>query len=71
MPALTHSRLRSRATSPWRFLLRLHQAVLMARSRRALARLDDHLLQDIGLTRHEAEAEAARSSWDAPLHWRA
>ncbi len=27
-----------------------------ARSRRALRQLDDHLLRDIGLTRHEAEA---------------
>ena len=42
----------------------------LAKSRRALLRLDDHLLRDIGLTRHVAEAEAARAPWDAPLHWR-
>jgi uncharacterized protein YjiS (DUF1127 family) len=40
------------------------------RSRRALQRLDAHLLNDIGLTRHEAEVEAARRPWDPPLHWR-
>ncbi len=40
------------------------------RSRRSLTRLDDRLLQDIGLTRAEAEAEAARPLWDAPAHWR-
>jgi uncharacterized protein YjiS (DUF1127 family) len=28
-------------------------------------------LHDIGLTRHEAEVEAARRRWDLPLHWRA
>jgi uncharacterized protein YjiS (DUF1127 family) len=43
----------------------------LARSRRALARLDDRLLRDIGLTRADAEAEAERPRWDAPPHWRA
>jgi uncharacterized protein YjiS (DUF1127 family) len=42
----------------------------LVRSRRALVRLDDHLLRDIGLTRAQAEAEALRPVWDAPLHWR-
>jgi uncharacterized protein YjiS (DUF1127 family) len=42
----------------------------VAQSRRALRRLDDHLLRDIGLTRHEAESEATRVPWDPPLHWR-
>ena len=45
-----------------------------ARSRRALRQLDDHLLRDIGLTRHEAEALASQpfraNAWDAPPHWR-
>ena len=51
-------------------MLRLLQAAELQRSRRALARLDDHLLRDIGLTRAEAEAEVRRGTWDAPLHWR-
>lgn len=40
------------------------------RQRRALARLDDAALQDIGLTRKEAETEARRPIWDAPESWR-
>jgi uncharacterized protein YjiS (DUF1127 family) len=34
-----------------------------ARQRRALAALDDHLLRDIGLTRHEAAREAHKPFW--------
>ena len=41
----------------------------IARSRRALAQLDNAQLNDIGLTRAEAEAEARRPAWDAPEHW--
>jgi uncharacterized protein YjiS (DUF1127 family) len=33
------------------------------RARRALARLDDHLLRDIGLDRMEAERETSRRFW--------
>jgi len=49
---------------------RIGQAIALRRSRRALAQLDDRLLRDIGLSRSEAEAELARSPWDAPPHWR-
>lgn len=42
----------------------------LSRSRRGLARLDDHLLRDIGVTRAEAIAEADRTPWNAPSHWR-
>ena len=38
-----------------------------ARQRRALAALDDRLLDDVGLTREESEREAARPPWDLPL----
>ncbi len=41
----------------------------LARQRRSLARLDDHLLDDIGLTRREANVEATRHIWDAPDNW--
>ena len=34
-----------------------------ARQRRQLARLDDALLKDIGLTRCDAEMEAAKPFW--------
>jgi uncharacterized protein YjiS (DUF1127 family) len=35
-----------------------------ARTRRCLARLDDRMLQDIGLSRTDALAEAERAPWD-------
>jgi len=35
-----------------------------ARSRRHLKRLDQHLLRDIGLTRHSAQCEAERPFWN-------
>ena len=34
-----------------------------SRQRRALARLDDHLLRDIGLTREEVRRECANPFW--------
>ncbi|TNE68375.1 MAG: DUF1127 domain-containing protein [Rhodobacteraceae bacterium] len=41
----------------------------ISRQRRALAALDDALLDDIGLTREEVLAESQRPAWDAPRHW--
>jgi uncharacterized protein YjiS (DUF1127 family) len=35
------------------------------RERRALARLDDHLLRDIGCSREEAARECAKPAWRA------
>lgn len=40
------------------------------RSRRALARLDAHLLRDIGVSDFHAAQEAKRALWDAPTPWR-
>jgi len=34
-----------------------------ARSRRELLALDDHMLKDIGITRVDAQYEAAKSFW--------
>lgn len=48
----------------------LARMVAVRRQRRALARLDDHLLEDIGVTREAAMEEAERAPWDAPGHWR-
>ena len=49
----------------WRWL----GAVLsVARERRELAMLDDHLLADIGLDRHSAEVESQRAFWDLPAN---
>ncbi len=42
----------------------------LRRQRKALLRLDDTALQDMGLTRKQAELEAKRSLWDVPANWR-
>ncbi|PWE33742.1 hypothetical protein DDZ14_03500 [Maritimibacter sp. 55A14] len=39
------------------------------RERRKLARLDDHMLDDIGVNRAEALREARRPIWDVPENW--
>ncbi len=44
-------------------LARLGAALETARQRRALANLDAHVLADLGLTRAEAESEAAKPFW--------
>ena len=44
-------------------------ALSLRRQRRCLAKLDDRALKDIGITREQAEAEAARHIWDAPEFW--
>lgn len=41
-----------------------------ARARHRLARLEPHLLRDIGMTAEEAKALAKRPEWDAPAHWK-
>lgn len=45
-------------------------ALSVRRQRGDLLALDDTRLRDIGLTREDAEAEAARPLWDVPRHWR-
>ena len=50
-------------------LAALIEAHALWQQRRRLPQLDDHLLRDMGITRAEAEAEAARKPWDAPSHW--
>ncbi|GGH48800.1 DUF1127 domain-containing protein [Frigidibacter albus] len=63
---------RSRLTLPqpgslFRLLRRMSAT---RRQRRALLRLDDALLRDIGQDPLSARAEAARPIWDVPTHWR-
>ncbi|MDR9394453.1 DUF1127 domain-containing protein [Roseovarius sp. SYSU LYC5161] len=45
----------------------LRAALQVRRERRALARLPDSALRDLGLTRAEARAEARRDFWDVPV----
>lgn len=42
----------------------------LRRQRKALVRLDDVALRDMGLTRVQADLEAKRSLWDVPASWR-
>ncbi len=49
--------------------LSLFSMIGLARQRRALRALDDHQLDDIGITKAEADAEARRPFWDAPVSW--
>jgi uncharacterized protein YjiS (DUF1127 family) len=39
------------------------------RQRQHLATLDDDRLRDLGLTRHQANVEAAKPLWNAPDQW--
>ncbi len=68
LPALVATRPDRPANRSW--LAMLAQAVALHRQRARLAELDDHLLRDIGLSRDDARAEAQRSFWDVPAHWR-
>ncbi|NOD61977.1 MULTISPECIES: DUF1127 domain-containing protein [unclassified Ruegeria] len=49
---------------------RFFRALELNRQRRELAQLDDAALEDIGVTRAEASAEARRLFWDAPDFWK-
>ena len=64
MTFLTHSR-ENHATRPAP-RNPLSEMLAVWHQRRALARLDDAALADIGLTRAQAEAEARRRPWDLP-----
>jgi len=44
-------------------------AIQLWRSRRALARLDARMLEDIGVSAEAAAAEASRAPWDVPAYW--
>ncbi len=41
------------------------RAVRAAASRRQLAELDDRMLQDLGISRAQAQFEASRAPWDS------
>lgn len=51
------------------FLASVRYTLDLWRQRRALARLDDAMLADIGITRAEAQLEAERPLWNAPSTW--
>ncbi len=49
---------------------RIRSVLSVRRQRQQLARLDARALNDIGITRAEADAEARRPIWDAPQFWK-
>ncbi|AMY70192.1 hypothetical protein FALB51S_03795 [Frigidibacter albus] len=52
-------------------LIRLLRRISATRhQRRALLRLDERLLRDIGQDQLSARDEANRPIWDVPQHWR-
>lgn len=61
----------ARAFSAADLLTAARTAIGVWRQRRSLARLDAARLEDVGLTRAEAETEAGRPIWDVPANWRA
>ena len=46
------------------------KAAAVLRQRRALARLDQTALNDLGLTASDVDAEIRRPVWDVPANWR-
>ena len=48
----------------------LGQMLALRRQRAQLRQLEVGQLRDIGITRQDALAEAARPFWDPPWHWR-
>jgi uncharacterized protein YjiS (DUF1127 family) len=66
-PVLAASRPGLSRPGVWR---RISDCVAVFAQRRALARLDDAALDDIGVTREAADAEAMRPFWDLPARLR-
>jgi uncharacterized protein YjiS (DUF1127 family) len=59
----------NRAGSRPGLVRRLVTAFELRRQREALAGLDSHLLEDLGLTPDDVRREVASSDWDAPRSW--
>jgi uncharacterized protein YjiS (DUF1127 family) len=67
--ATPSARLHGGLAHPTQLLARLRLALAARAQRRALARADDRLLDDIGISRDQALAEARRPVWDVPPTW--
>jgi len=55
---------------PRSILAAIGHMIAVAHQRRQLLALEDHLLDDIGVSRQEAQAESREAIWNAPDHWR-
>lgn len=58
------------APRPASLIARVFSLLGLYSSRQSLARLDDAMLDDIGITRAQAQRESRRSMWDVPSNWR-
>lgn len=47
----------------------IRRMIALAHQRRQLRALDDHLLEDIGISRAQALEEGRQTIWNAPSHW--
>lgn len=61
---------RTTVRTQWSLLRSLRDLLALHRQRQALNDLDPHLLDDIGISRDAAKAEARRVPWDVPANWR-
>ena len=66
--ALTNTRMA--APKGVSLISRILNAFALLDQRRSLAGLSDAALDDIGVSRTEAENESNRPAWDVPAHWR-
>ncbi|WP_044025552.1 DUF1127 domain-containing protein [Roseobacter litoralis] len=57
-----------RTAQPMR--LALSTRLALWKSRRALAKLDDRALEDVGISRVDADREAQLTVWDVPAAWK-
>lgn len=56
-------------SKPASFYRRFMLTFEAAKQRRHLARLDAHLLEDIGVSAENAATEVQRPAWDIPTRW--
>jgi uncharacterized protein YjiS (DUF1127 family) len=61
-----HAECQPKPRSLWR---RFTQSFALRRQRQHLGNLDEHLLEDIGVTQAAAFVESRKSAWDVPEHW--
>ena len=55
--------------APAQRTISLFSLISLRKSRQDLARMDEYMLRDIGLSVDEAQAESQRSFWDVPAGW--
>jgi len=65
-PAALHATFRPQPRS---VMSSIRQVFAVAHQRRQLRALDEHLLEDIGISRAQALEEGRQTAWSAPIHW--